>query len=77
MDTSIFTEEQLTVRQAIEKICANFTNEYWQEHDQNETYPSELHAALAKDGWLGIALPERLGGAGLGKHYASRQFSYM
>ncbi|KAI7064755.1 acyl-CoA dehydrogenase, partial [Hortaea werneckii] len=34
--------------------------------DQTETYPHELHAALAKDGWLGIALPENLGGSGLG-----------
>ena len=61
-----FTEEQLTVREAIQKICAQFPNEYWQEHDQTETDPKELHAALAKDGWLGIALPEELGGAGLG-----------
>ena len=61
-----FTEEQLTVREAIQKICAQFSNEYWQEHDQTETDPKELHAALAKDGWLGIALPEELGGAGLG-----------
>jgi acyl-CoA dehydrogenase len=68
MDMSIFTEEQLTVKDAIEKICAKFSNEYWQEHDQTETYPMELHATLAKDGWLGIALPDRLGGAGLGKH---------
>lgn len=36
------------------------------EHDQTETYPHELHAALAKDGWIGIALPEELGGSGLG-----------
>lgn len=36
------------------------------ERDQTETYPHELHAALAKDGWIGIALPEDLGGAGLG-----------
>lgn len=36
------------------------------EHDQQEKYPHELHAALAKDGWIGIALPEDLGGAGLG-----------
>ena len=40
--------------------------EYWMEHDQKEQYPHELHAALAKDGWIGIALPEDLGGAGLG-----------
>jgi acyl-CoA dehydrogenase len=66
MEMSGFTEEQLTVRDAISKICANFPNEYWREHDQTETDPRELHAALAKDGWLGIALPEELGGAGLG-----------
>jgi acyl-CoA dehydrogenase len=66
MEMSGFTEEQLTVRDAISKICANFPNEYWREHDQSETDPHELHAALAKDGWLGIALPEELGGAGLG-----------
>jgi hypothetical protein len=66
MEMSGFTEEQLAVRNAISKICANFPNEYWREHDQSETDPHELHAALAKDGWLGIALPEELGGAGLG-----------
>lgn len=66
MDLSGFTEEQLTVRDAIQKICAQFPNEYWQQHDQTETDPKELHAALAADGWLGIALPEEFGGAGLG-----------
>ena len=29
-------------------------------------FPVELHQALAKDGWLGIAIPEAYGGAGLG-----------
>ncbi|KAK4542018.1 hypothetical protein LTR36_007218 [Oleoguttula mirabilis] len=66
METSGFTEEQLTVRDAIFKICANFSDDYWMERDQTETYPHELHAALAKDGWIGIALPEELGGSGLG-----------
>ncbi|KAK8217421.1 hypothetical protein M8818_001177 [Zalaria obscura] len=66
METSGFTDEQLTVREAISKICSNFPDEYWLEHDQQEKYPHELHAALAKDGWIGIALPEELGGAGLG-----------
>ena len=67
MEMTGFTEEQLTVRDAVAKVCANFPNEYWQEHDRTETDPKELHAALAKDGWLGIALPEALGGAGLGE----------
>lgn len=85
METSGFTEEQLTVRDSIFKVCSQFSDDYWMEHDQTETYPHELHvslshiptllhllhvyisqAALAKDGWLGIALPESLGGAGLG-----------
>lgn len=66
MDLSSFTEEQLSVRDAIQKICSNFTDEYWQEHDQDGTDPKDFHAALAADGWLGIALPEEFGGAGLG-----------
>lgn len=66
MEMSGFSEEQLTVREAIDKICSDFPDEYWMKHDQEETYPHELHAALAKDGWIGIALPEQLGGAGLG-----------
>jgi len=43
-----------------------FLQEYWAAHDESGEYPHELHAALAKDGWIGIALPEELGGAGLG-----------
>ncbi|KAL6231202.1 hypothetical protein BDW75DRAFT_248074 [Aspergillus navahoensis] len=66
MDLTGFSENQLMVRDAISGICANFPNTYWQECDQLERDPKEFHAALAKDGWLGIALPEEHGGAGLG-----------
>ncbi|KAI1638902.1 putative acyl-CoA dehydrogenase [Biscogniauxia mediterranea] len=66
METTGFTETQMTVREAVSAVCAKFPNTYWQEHDQNESDPTEFHAALAKDGWLGIALPEELGGSGLG-----------
>lgn len=66
MELTGFTDEQLTVRDAVSNICANFPSTYWQECDQNEKDPKEFHAALAKDGWLGIALPEEFGGAGLG-----------
>ena len=71
MEMTGFTEEQLTVKDAIVKICENFPNEYWQEHDRNETDPKELHTALAKEGWLGIALPEEFGGSGLGMMIAT------
>ncbi|TGZ81746.1 acyl-CoA dehydrogenase NM domain-like protein [Ascodesmis nigricans] len=66
MDMSNFTDTQRDVREAISKACANFSDEYWASRDQTLEYPGELHAALAKDGWIGIALPEDLGGAGLG-----------
>ncbi|KAI1116192.1 putative acyl-CoA dehydrogenase [Nemania sp. NC0429] len=66
MEMSGFTENQLTVREAVGAVCSRFPNAYWREHDQNEQDPAEFHAAIASDGWLGIALPESLGGAGLG-----------
>jgi acyl-CoA dehydrogenase len=42
------------------------SQEYWAQRDESGEYPHELHTALAKDGWIGIALPEDLGGSGLG-----------
>ena len=66
MELSGFTEAQMDVREAVSRICYNFPDDYWAERDQTGEYPRELHAALAKDGWIGIALPEDLGGAGLG-----------
>lgn len=73
METIGFTDEQLTVREAISHICSKFPNTYWQERDQQEKDPKEFHAALAKDGWLGIALPEHLGGAGLGMYLTEKR----
>ena len=66
MELTGFSEEQLDVREAISKICSNFPDQYWAERDESGEYPHELHAALAKDGWIGIALPQELGGSGLG-----------
>lgn len=47
-------------------IALTLSQEYWADKDEKTEYPHELHAALAKDGWIGIALPEELGGSGLG-----------
>ncbi|KAL6715156.1 hypothetical protein ACLMJK_007420 [Lecanora helva] len=66
MELTGFSQEQLDIREATAKICSNYPDEYWAERDETGTYPHELHAALAKNGWIGIALPESLGGAGLG-----------
>jgi acyl-CoA dehydrogenase len=61
-----FTEEQERIREAIARICAGFDDAYWLKKDKAGGFPVELHQALARDGWLGIAMPEEFGGAGLG-----------
>jgi len=61
-----FTPEQENIREAIAKICTRFGDDYWLKRDKEGGFPAELHQALARDGWLGIAMPEEYGGAGLG-----------
>ena len=61
-----FSPEQDAIRDAMGRICARFPDEYWLKKDKEGGFPSELHQALAKDGWLGIAMPEEYGGSGLG-----------
>jgi len=61
-----FTAEQQRIREAIARLCAQFDDAYWLKKDREGGFPVELHQALARDGWLGIAMPEDLGGAGLG-----------
>ena len=65
MDFS-FTAEQIAIRAAIEKICAAFDAGYWLAKDTDGGFPNDFHQAFARDGWLGIAMPEKYGGAGLG-----------
>ena len=60
------TPEQERIREAVAKLCAQFGDEYWLKHDREGGFPAELHQALARDGWLGVAMPEEFGGAGLG-----------
>ncbi|KAF7901122.1 hypothetical protein EAF00_003343 [Botryotinia globosa] len=66
METSGFSDTQLEVREAIAKICSKYPDEYWAKRDETGEYPHDLHRDLAKGGWIGVALPEELGGSGLG-----------
>jgi acyl-CoA dehydrogenase len=65
MDFS-FTPEQESIREAIERLCAPFDADYWLRKDREGGFPDDFHRALADAGWLGIAMPEAHGGAGLG-----------
>ena len=60
------TEEQQRIREAIAKLCTRFGDDYWLERDREGGFPADFHQAMARDGWLGIAMPEEFGGAGLG-----------
>ena len=60
------SEDHLAIRDAIKRICAKFPDEYWSHKDTAAEFPHEFHRAMAQDGWLGITMPEELGGSGLG-----------
>src|SRR5437763_14205919 len=60
------TEEQQSIVAAAERICAKFPLEYWLERDREGGFPEEFYNEVARGGWLGIAMPEAYGGAGLG-----------
>ena len=60
------SEDQRALVQAIESVCQQFDDEYWLARDQDGVYPHDFHKTLADGGWLGIAMPEQYGGAGLG-----------
>ena len=61
-----YTPEQHAIREAVAKVCAQFDLDYWLTRDREGGFPLDFHAALAHDGWLGIAMPQAYGGAGLG-----------
>jgi acyl-CoA dehydrogenase len=61
-----FTPEQEQIREAIERLCAPFDSDYWLRRDREGGFPDDFHRAVAETGWLGLAMPEEHGGAGLG-----------
>jgi len=60
------TESQQSIWDAISKLCEGFDADYWLERDRTGEYPEDFYQALARDGWLGIAMPEEYGGSALG-----------
>jgi len=61
-----WSPEQEQIRAAIERVCEPFDADYWLRKDSEGGFPEDFHRALANSGWLGIAMPEAYGGAGLG-----------
>ncbi len=61
-----FSSEQLAIRDAVAKLCGRFDAKYWLERDREGGFPEDFHKAVAQAGWLGVAMPQAYGGAGLG-----------
>lgn len=61
-----FTEQQNSIQAAIARICGEFDDAYWLERDTDGEFPEAFVKAITAGGWLGIAMPEAYGGAGLG-----------
>ncbi|MEO1709220.1 MAG: acyl-CoA dehydrogenase family protein [Pseudomonadota bacterium] len=57
--------------ESIEHLLRKFGDDYWIACDTSGTFPSAYYDAIADAGWLGIAMPEAFGGAGLGVTEAS------
>ncbi len=65
MDFSL-TDDQQSIRDTVLKHCSQYPDEYWLERDRDAVFPHEFHQSMADAGWLGVAMPESVGGAGLG-----------
>jgi len=62
----IFTQDQLAIREGVARVCAAYGDDYWRALDETGEYPAAFVADMARGGWLGIAMPPEVGGAGLG-----------
>lgn len=65
MDFSL-TQDQQNIRDGVLRHCSQFSDEYWLERDREAEFPFDFYKSMSEAGWLGIAMPESVGGAGLG-----------
>lgn len=65
MDFS-FTDEQRMWRDVVNEFMDHeFGRELTLKHDQAREFPEELYRKMAKEGWLGLLIPEEQGGLGM------------
>ena len=65
------SESQEQVRTQARSLASKFDDSYWRKCDSAHEFPWDFYQAFADAGWLGIAIPEAYGGAGLGITEAS------
>ena len=66
MSSFWLTEDQEAIREGVAQVCSKYDDSYWLKTDDTGTFPEDFVADMAAGGWLGVAMPESVGGAGLG-----------
>jgi acyl-CoA dehydrogenase len=60
------SDQRKAVVEGVERICAGFDAAYWRKADETSSFPEAFVQSLTEAGYLGIAMPVEVGGAGLG-----------
>ena len=60
------TDAQAQIVEAVGRICDRYDDAYWLACDTDHRFPDAFVRDIASAGYLGIAMPESVGGAGLG-----------
>jgi len=64
-------QEQLMLKRTARDISKQFSDKYWQSADVEHRFPQEFWDTCSQAGLLGVMIPEKYGGAGLGVTEAS------
>ena len=62
----VLSDDQEAIKDSVKKTCDQFSPQYWRDLDKAGEFPEDFVKAITDGGWLGIAMPEEYGGAGLG-----------
>ncbi len=65
MDFS-FDSELENIRREAHRLTHQFDDAYWRAREEKHEFPWDFYNAFAKQGWVGIIVPEEYGGAGMG-----------
>jgi len=60
------TQEHGMIRESIRQIASDYDRQYWREKVDEKEFPEEYWQDLARDGWLGVTIPEEYGGHDMG-----------
>ena len=60
------TDQQRAIQENVAAVFKDYDDDYWLARDRDGGFPEDFYRAMAAAGWLGIVLPEEVGGSDLG-----------